>query len=249
MTPTIPDEIKQRVNNQIKTCWKIAKNTYPDFKLRLPVVYYTKRGGVAGTANSFCNRLNFNPTLLMKNLENGFIAQTVTHECAHLIANHVYNTDCKHGNLWKRIMLDLGVKPERCHNYDMSHLKPHKWHCACQTHNMSKRMHNAMMKGVGRRCKKCKTTLSPGPLTHHLDPPKRKISTSRIDWTGTSFRKDKICEPTKNARLLEIIDMCDGTQTVEQLFNDVKKAKKQIRTLARRGYAIELNNGKIKISC
>ena len=48
--------------------------------------------------------------------------QTVIHEAAHIIANCRYRQSCKHNNLWKGVMRELGVKPDRCHDVDRGDL-------------------------------------------------------------------------------------------------------------------------------
>jgi predicted SprT family Zn-dependent metalloprotease len=52
---------------------------------------------------------------LMEQYLNEFCTVIIPHELAHCVAFLVYN-DPGHGKHWKRIMKELGLIPERCHN-------------------------------------------------------------------------------------------------------------------------------------
>jgi hypothetical protein len=53
-----------------------------------------------------------------------YLKQTITHECAHLIAYNLYGSGISpHGVEWKGVMADLGVPALRCHEYDISNVQ------------------------------------------------------------------------------------------------------------------------------
>lgn len=84
--------------------------------LPAPTIKFDLRGTTAGRAWYPQCILQFNPILMLKN--EGFIAQTVPHEVAHLAAFHKYGMSIQpHGREWQLIMRLLGQKPKRCHNF------------------------------------------------------------------------------------------------------------------------------------
>ena len=122
----VPADIKQRVENKVADCIKIAESTY-DRKFCMPHIIYKKRGGTAGTANDHTYTIDLNSVILMENLDH-FIESTVVHEFAHLVDGIVnphtrsgFGKRSVHGPTWKRIMRQFGIqKPQRCHSYDVT---------------------------------------------------------------------------------------------------------------------------------
>jgi len=162
----VTPEMKQRVNDQLATSTKLAKDIYgfamDDFKT--PIVVYKKRGRTAGTANYGTWELDFNSVLLMENDQN-FIDRTVVHELAHLIDHHVnpevHNVGygqkrSAHGPSWKRVMRLLGAEPTRCHSYDTTNSAVKKrgqqkfvYRCSCGgTMELGPTRHRKMQSGV-----------------------------------------------------------------------------------------------------
>lgn len=100
--------------------WDKLRTIYPDIQIRYPAIIINKRlKTTGGRAFTFKNPqyIDLSYELLLEHGES-FIDWVVPHELAHLAAYTVYG-DNGHGRGWKTVMdRDLGVIPERCHNFD-----------------------------------------------------------------------------------------------------------------------------------
>jgi hypothetical protein len=85
----------------------------------LPSIQWNLSGACAGRAIWPDNRIRLNPVLLCENVED-FVRETVPHEIAHLLNRAMNgNSVTPHGKEWKAIMRAMGLKPQRCHNYNV----------------------------------------------------------------------------------------------------------------------------------
>ena len=128
-----------------------------------PIILFSKRGKVAGTANFGKWTLNFNKVLMEENPET-FINQTVPHECAHLIARLLNKNIKPHGREWQNVIITLGGNPKRCHSYDTSnsavyHKTKYLYKCDCQNHVVGPTVHKKMNDGIKYNCRGCKSVL------------------------------------------------------------------------------------------
>lgn len=134
-------DIKTRITAKLNEGIALAAARY-NVTIPFPTVLYTKRGTTAGVASYRSWSVNFNPVLLMENVDK-FITRTVPHELAHLICDRVHPhahqrqlvrtaTGWKHtkrdvhGAYWKEVMRAIGVPHHeitRCHDYDVSNAK------------------------------------------------------------------------------------------------------------------------------
>lgn len=95
--------------------------------------------------------IKFNMGLAARN-EEDFISQVVVHELAHIIDRVLHGESSHHGHNWQRIMIDFGLVPARCHNYDVSEVskdrRPYMYQCACG-HQVSvgKQVHQKIQSG------------------------------------------------------------------------------------------------------
>jgi len=113
-------------------------------------------------------------TLIRYNLEllrretADFLARTVPHEVAHVLAYRRYGSRIRaHGPEWQRIMRELGAEPTRCHDYDVHGLDARRlqyfdYHCSCMRHQLSSIRHNKVAKGQRYLCKRCGEPLRRG---------------------------------------------------------------------------------------
>lgn len=113
-------------------------------------------------------KLRFNTHYLNDNFED-MLNNTVPHEVAHLI-DAIRHGKSGHGFLWKSIMRELGCKPERCHDYDMSHVYSHTVKCACKEHKVSRNIYQKIASGQRRRCRNCKTVVYIPSITGLYSP-------------------------------------------------------------------------------
>jgi SprT protein len=128
--------------------------------LEMPHVKFDKRGTCGGTAWYAMMELNFNAGLMVDNWDE-YMNQVIPHEVAHLFKEHVYGSFRKgrlhspHGIYWQRIMVTLGVNPDRCHSMDTSKVaQPKKkfvYACTCGCGKevvLSSVRHNRMVRGT-----------------------------------------------------------------------------------------------------
>lgn len=149
-------ELKMQVLRQLKRNLAQAEayfhQTFP-----MPNVNYAVKGKKAGVAYLQANEIRLNSVLLM---ENGaeFIAQVVPHELAHLLVYQLFGRVAPHGKEWKMVMETVfGVPAETYHCFDTGSVeKQFPYQCACQTHQLSIRRHNAILRGQRTYlCKHC----------------------------------------------------------------------------------------------
>lgn len=127
----VPTEIRNRVVEKLQEGIAITKEKY-GIAIAMPSISYDLRGTTAGRANYGRWTVEFNPVLLMQNIET-FIARTVPHELAHLITDKVHPSAHRrgwtgkrsvHGPEWQSVMRALGVEDiSRCHQYDVTDAK------------------------------------------------------------------------------------------------------------------------------
>jgi SprT protein len=95
-------------------------------------IRFDLRGGAAGQARGGGRGpwiIRYNPILLRENPES-FIAETVPHEVAHMVAYLRYGRSIRpHGPEWRAIMAQFGAEPERCHRYDLSGVARRTYGC------------------------------------------------------------------------------------------------------------------------
>lgn len=162
--------LQQRVADYTRTLLAEAGSW---LRLRVPdtQIRFDLRGRAAGQARCGARSpwvIRYNPVLLGANGER-FLADTVPHEVAHLIAFAHHGPRIRpHGLEWRAIMHHFGVAPERCHQYDLSglpvrSLRVFEYHCDCNGHRLSSIRHNRVLAGGHYVCRRCATTLRPGP--------------------------------------------------------------------------------------
>jgi SprT protein len=158
-------DIRSDITRRVEVIYALASQFWPQATLPLPTIDFDLRGVIAGKAFYSSYRLQFNAPLAADNRDE-FLDQTVPHECAHLIARTLYGSIAPHGKEWKYVMVQLGARPARCHSYDVeTHRRStrHIYHCACQEHALSTRLHNQIQAGQRRHCLRCNQTVQPGP--------------------------------------------------------------------------------------
>jgi SprT protein len=92
---------------------------------------------------------------------------TVVHEVAHYITDLKFGVSTKpHGKEWKYVMNCLGCEPKVTHNYTIpdstKRLKYFNYTCSCEgkIHELSSILHNRVLKGQDRVCKRCKEKIN-----------------------------------------------------------------------------------------
>lgn len=86
-----------------------------------PHLSLNMKGHTAGRAHWTSNSIVLNGILFNENKDK-FLARTIPHEVAHLVAYKKYSTPYRspkpHGQEWKHVMRVFGCEESRCHSYD-----------------------------------------------------------------------------------------------------------------------------------
>ena len=130
-----------------------------------PEVRFDLRGKAAGQvrlAPGLVWQVRYNAALLTREPD-AFLAQTIPHEVAHLIAFALYGRGIQpHGNEWQGIMRHLGAEPRRCHSFAVDDLPTRRlrrfdYHCACRTHQLTSTRHYRAQAGQTYYCVSCRS--------------------------------------------------------------------------------------------
>ena len=135
----------------------------------LPRLRFDLRGRCAGLALPQQWTIRLNNSLLQQHGEE-FVADTVPHELAHLVAYAEYGRKIRpHGREWAALMSLLGRPASVCHNYAVQPARKilrYPYHCDCQRHELSSIRHARVMKGQRYQCRRCGQTLRQGDGPH-----------------------------------------------------------------------------------
>ena len=125
----LSEDLRKKVEDKMRECYAIAAKHYK-LSFEFPEVRYDITSWTGGLAYFKRNLIRFNLILLVEN-EEEYIATTVPHEVAHLIAYKVWENDktpnkkrmMPHGKIWKDVMAVLNTPPRVTHNYDVSSIQ------------------------------------------------------------------------------------------------------------------------------
>jgi len=160
--------LEERLISQVNSCLSLAERHYqrPFWYQEIKIdmrgrsagqVVYRRRHGLAV--------VRFNPFLL-KSYKQKYIDEVVPHECAHLIANTLYDGKIKpHGKEWQHVMTSLFDRPPKVtHSFEIEHLSDVRFsylcECAGKVHRLSTIRHNKVTRGKAEYlCRNCKCRL------------------------------------------------------------------------------------------
>lgn len=147
-------QVQRRLKQDLATAEQFFQRMFP-----IPEICYNVRGLKAGLAYLQQNQIRLNPILLQENGRD-FIDQVVPHELAHLLVYQLFGRVQPHGKEWRMVMEQVFHQPaETYHCFDVSQVqgRTFSYRCACQTHALSVRRHNAVWREqrvyLCRRCK------------------------------------------------------------------------------------------------
>lgn len=158
----------QKMVNRVKECFdilnnKLNQNIQPE-NIEPVVMFKDSKTGGYVWPQKYGNRVFLN-WILVKENEQRYIDITIPHEVCHIFQTHLYPRSSSHGIEWKTLMRMMGLRPERCHNMDVSNArrdknkKEYTYICNCQKHVMSQIKHNRIQKGAKYVCKRCRRPL------------------------------------------------------------------------------------------
>lgn len=93
-----------------------------------------------------------------------FLAETVPHEVAHLVAHVCHGRVKPHGPEWRQVMRWFGIdEPRRCHDFasPSNGRTQRRWRyqCDCREHQLSTTRHNRARGGLAYLCRLCGSPL------------------------------------------------------------------------------------------
>lgn len=142
--------------------YKKSNVIYEMFLDRITLNFKLK-GTYAGKANLIKEIIYINHDMMAENIDH-FKNQTIPHELCHLICYFLDSNEKPHGNLWKTLMMSLGLTPKIRHTLSSDYIRKtynFKLNCQCTVHNLSKNMYNKILKNPDNyRCKKCKSKIT-----------------------------------------------------------------------------------------
>ena len=161
------NEVKEKIQEWVNLWDSEFAKEFNITPLR-PTIEFNIRGrSTGGRAWRFENRIQFNLDWARYDF-NVYAETTIPHELAHLYTYIIFN-DSGHGRVWKKVMLSVGLNPDRT-NGNFGGVEParkvkkylYSLPCGCEFELSSVR-HNKIKRGIGYTCGKHKTTLK---LTH-----------------------------------------------------------------------------------
>lgn len=163
-TGEAPQDIKARV--EAKTDEVLARLKGWGMDVKRPKILYDLKGHTGGYAiGGHTIRLNIQ-VLNDPRYTEDMIEQTLPHELAHIAVHQLWPRAKGHGREWQSMMFKLGLKAERCHQYETKAARkkatPYTYYCGCGEHKVTATLHRRMQQGRMYRCRKCGRRLERG---------------------------------------------------------------------------------------
>jgi SprT protein len=162
-------KIKEITDKVSQTVEKL--NSIYHFNMKHPSIHFDILGTNAGLAKFRTMSVHFNLKLALQNWKD-FIENTIPHELCHIavwqFSIHTRRKIPKpHGATWKLMMWEVGAKPKRTHDYDVSEVKRgtklYQYDCGCTNKvEVSHVIHNRIVSGKKYKCTICKKMLING---------------------------------------------------------------------------------------
>lgn len=168
-SPAVGSEIEHRVQQKLDALCTVVQERF-GVVIR-PEVAWDLRGQAAGLANGQRSLIRFNRELAER-YPDEFVAQTVPHELAHLVAFKKFGGRIRpHGREWQAVIVALGAEPRRTHSYEVTptrRLKRFAYQCHCpgSEYLLTSIRHNRIQRGHAYICKRCLQPLGPKVETH-----------------------------------------------------------------------------------
>lgn len=125
----LSEDRRKKVEAKTKECLVIAKAKYKQ-AFEMPEIRYDIKNTDGGTATFRKWLIRLNLILMVENEEH-FLATTVPHEVAHLVARRVYHDKLAaegkkmrpHGAEWKEVMVLFEIPAKVTHSYDCTSIQ------------------------------------------------------------------------------------------------------------------------------
>ncbi len=157
------ESLESRLRATVEMCLRRAEFHFRR-RFEPPYLAFNLRGMAAAVAYPAKNAIRINRQLLVHNAQD-FLLNTVPHEVSHLITYHLHGRFvAPHGTEWAAVMREVfGLKPRRCHNYDVRLSMPaaYRYLCGCAVeHTFGTRRHKSALRGRRYNCRRCRQLLT-----------------------------------------------------------------------------------------
>lgn len=167
----------------------------------------------------------FNRVLIRENLDE-YLDQICPHEVAHYVARMIWGRGISaHGPEWKSVMTDVfKLAPDRCHSMDTTNAakRHYVYKCSCREHQLTKAIHNKILRGHSYKCKPCGGTLT---FKEELASSSTRIITKLFVGTAGA--------PIEEAEIKKISAMTLDHQVLELVIDSMVVAEKQVIKLGK----------------
>ena len=170
---------------------------------KLYITYNIRGFNTAGKAAPMTGEIRLNPNFFKcPEATKHLINVTIGHEIAHHV-DWVVHRKSGHSHTWKRIMVRLGMEPERCHNVDVTKIGKtgYEYVCVCdEPHMLGVKRHNKIRLGhTTYTCNRCKETLK-RPTTKTVQVPEKVAANKKAPTKKTK-------SPAKGSKVEQVKDL------------------------------------------
>ncbi len=162
-------QLQQQAQQALDACITRASEHFI-YSFDTPALSFKLRGKCAGKAYLQQWEIRLNPILFGENPQ-AYLNEVIPHEVAHLIVFKLFGNVKPHGEEWRSVMREVfGLIPKTTHNFVVDSVRGQsfEYRCTCQTHYLTIRRHNKVLKGVANyRCTRCQHELQ---FTGSLQP-------------------------------------------------------------------------------
>lgn len=145
--------------DQAEPLLRAARRALPRLELRFDLTGRSAGQVVWRSPHRLCIRYNLGLALAQPD---SFVAETVPHEVAHVVAYACHGRVRPHGPEWQAVMRHFGfAEPRRCHDFaltDTAVRRQRRWTyaCGCADHQLSTTRHNRIQQERQRYvCRVC----------------------------------------------------------------------------------------------
>lgn len=141
------DSLQQAIIERTLSCLRLAEKKLGK-QFPQPVIRFTQRGKIAGSARMQSWEIRYNPILLAENPQ-AFLNEVVPHELAHLLTYACYGKVRPHGPEWQKMMTEVFHVPARTtHSFDVSSVsgRTFRYRCQCREHQLTVRRHHKILR-------------------------------------------------------------------------------------------------------
>lgn len=157
--------LQLKVQEKVQQCLDALLGAETAKYLKVQIEFKKTLGLNAGLAYNGNLRIVLNEALFLAN-QDEFFDEIIPHEVCHIVQYILHpNEFIDHGEKWRDLMLELGLKPNVYHDLDISAVdkKVYRYTCACDNgnryHQVLESKHKRLQEGKVQKCGTCETRI------------------------------------------------------------------------------------------